>query len=161
VETKSGGIRPVIYFAALGLGFLFVEIFLIEKASFYLNDRTSAFALVITVMLVFSGFGAMLAPWFSRLPHLGMMLAVAAMIGLSVAMYMGAEQMMLRTLGLNWIERAGLVAAIAAPVSLCLGLPFPLGLSRMGDGGFLPTSWRGRPGSPGCSTPQLFSISSP
>ncbi len=140
-ETKSGGVRPVIYFAALGLGFLFVEIFLIEKASFYLNDRTSAFALVITVMLVFSGFGAMLAPWFSRLPHLGMMLAVAAMIGLSVAMYFGAEQMMLRTLSLGWLERAGLVAAIAAPVSLCLGLPFPLGLSRMGDKSFLPWAW--------------------
>src|SRR5262249_38242235 len=50
-ETKNGGKRPVVYFAALGLGFLFVEIFLIEKASFYLNDRVSAFALVLTGML--------------------------------------------------------------------------------------------------------------
>ena len=41
-------LRPVLYFGSLGLGFLFIEIVLIEKASLYLNDRTSAFALVLT-----------------------------------------------------------------------------------------------------------------
>ena len=54
-------LRPILYFASLGLGFLFIEIFLIEKASLYLNDRTSAFALVLTGMLVFSGLGSLLA----------------------------------------------------------------------------------------------------
>ncbi len=139
--TKAGGKRPVIYFSALGLGFLFVEIFLIEKASFYLNDRISAFALVLTVMLVFSGLGSMLAPWFSRLPRIGMVLSVVALIGLSVALYEGAEQAMLSTLSLDWAMRAGLVAAIAAPVSIALGMPFPLGLMRTGDGPFLPWAW--------------------
>ena len=140
-ETKSGGLRPVVYFAALGLGFLFVEIFLIEKASFYLNDRVSAFALVLTGMLVFGGFGSMIAPWFSRLPRVGMVFAVLALIGLSAAMYEGAEQYMLSTLSLSWAMRAGMVLAITAPVSIALGMPFPLGLSRMGDGGFLPWAW--------------------
>ena len=31
--------------------------------------------------------------------------------------------------------------ALLAPVSLALGLPFPLGLARMGRGGFLPWAW--------------------
>jgi hypothetical protein len=140
-EAKGGGVGAVIYFAVLGLGFLFVEIFLIEKASFYLNDRTSAFALVLTGMLVFSGFGSMAAKWFARLPRLGMALAVVVMIGLSAALYYGAEQMMLTTLSLPWIVRAGVVLGIAAPVSIALGLPFPLGLARTGDRGFLPWAW--------------------
>ena len=38
---RSGLLRPIVYFPALGLGFLFIEIFLIEKASLWLNDRTS------------------------------------------------------------------------------------------------------------------------
>ena len=52
---------PIVYFPALGLGFLFIEIFLIEQASFWLNDRTTGFALVLTGMLVFSGLGSMVA----------------------------------------------------------------------------------------------------
>ena len=36
-------------------------------------------------------------------------------------------------------RRAG--AGGAAPVSLALGLPFPLGLSRLGGGGMLPWAW--------------------
>jgi hypothetical protein len=31
--------------------------------------------------------------------------------------------------------------AIVAPVSVALGLPFPLGLSRAGSTGFLPWAW--------------------
>ena len=44
-----------------GLGFLFIEISLIERASLFLNDRTAAFAIVLTAMLVFSGLGSLLA----------------------------------------------------------------------------------------------------
>jgi MFS family permease len=140
-ETRSSGLRPVVYFAALGLGFLFVEIFLIEKASFYLNDRVSAFALVLTGMLVFGGLGSLIAPWFSRLPRVGMVFAVIALIGLSAAIYEGAEQYMLSTLSLDWGMRAAMVLGITAPVSIALGMPFPLGLARTGDGGFLPWAW--------------------
>ena len=140
-ETSAGGLRPVVYFAALGLGFLFVEIFLIEKASFYLNDRVSAFALVLTGMLVFGGLGSMAAPWFSRLPRVGMVFAVLVLIALSAGMYEGAEQYMLSTLSLDWATRAAMVLGITAPVSIALGMPFPLGLSRVGEGGFLPWAW--------------------
>ncbi len=58
---EIGLLRPIVYFPALGLGFLFIEIYLIEKASLWLNDRTSGFALVLTGMLVFSGLGSMVA----------------------------------------------------------------------------------------------------
>ena len=34
--------RPVVYFSALGLAFLFIEIWFIEKAAFYLRQISSA-----------------------------------------------------------------------------------------------------------------------
>ena len=37
--------------------------------------------------------------------------------------------------------RAALVLAVLAPVSVALGLPFPLGLARTGSGGLLPWAW--------------------
>ncbi|MCL2429025.1 MAG: hypothetical protein FWD12_07310, partial [Alphaproteobacteria bacterium] len=63
VRGKSGLglLRAALYFPALGLGFLFFEIFLIEKASFYLNDRANALSLVLAGMLIFSGIGSLTA----------------------------------------------------------------------------------------------------
>jgi hypothetical protein len=138
---RAGILRPVVYFPALGLGFLFLEIFLIEKASFYLNDRTSGFALVLTGMLVFSGLGSMLASRFAAGPRRGMAIATLVMVIWSMAMALGAEPAMLATLGLPFAARSVLVLAVVAPVSVVLGLPFPLGLSRAGTGGFLPWAW--------------------
>ena len=40
---RDGMMRSVVYFPALALGFLFIEIYLIEKASFWFGDRTSGF----------------------------------------------------------------------------------------------------------------------
>ncbi len=140
-EERTGLLRPILYFPALGLGFLFVEIFLIEKVSFYLNDRTSGFAIVLTGMLVFSGFGSMFAGRFTADPRRGVLLATAVMLAWTAALLLGLEPAMLSTLGLPWAVRAMLVLLVVAPVSAALGLPFPLGLTRAGTGGFLPWAW--------------------
>ncbi len=135
-----GMLRPVVYFASLGLGFLFIEIFLIEKASLYLNDRTSAFALVLTGMLVFSGLGSLLA---DQVRSTGIALSAAVVVAWCLLVLIGLEPVLLATLGLPWVVRAGLVLLLIAPVSVALGLPFPLGLARAGSagGGFLPWAW--------------------
>ncbi len=133
-------LRPILYFASLGLGFLFIEIFLIEKASLYLNDRTSAFALVLTGMLVFSGLGSLLA---DRVRRVGIALAAAVVVGWCALALLGLQPFLLATVGLPWLLRAAIVVALVAPVSLALGMPFPLGLARAGTagGGFLPWAW--------------------
>ena len=140
-EAPRGGLGPVVYFSALGLGFLFVEIFLIEKAAFFLDDRTSAFALVLTGMLVFSGVGSMLAGRIGRLPQAWVGLAAAATAAFGWAVYRAGEPALLDHLALVWPARAALVLGVAAVVSVALGLPFPLGLKQVGEGRFLPWAW--------------------
>lgn len=133
-------LRAAVYFAALGLGFLFIEIFLIEKASLLLGDRTSAFALVLTGMLVFSGLGSLLAEHVS-----GRALGIASLVIVAwcAAVLAGGEGALLAALSLPSPVRAGLVLFAVAPVSVALGLPFPLGLRRMAaaGGGMLPWAW--------------------
>jgi hypothetical protein len=131
-------VRPVIYFAALGLGFLFIEIAVIERASFYLNDRTSAFALVLTAMLIFSGLGSLLA---ERMGPGGIALASAVAVVWCLLAYAGLQPAMLATLNWPFLARATLVVAVLAPVSVALGMPFPLGLARTGSGAMLPFAW--------------------
>jgi len=140
-DRATGVLRPIVYFPALGLGFLFIEIYLIGQASLWLHDRTSAFALVLTGMLVFSGLGSLLADRVYRVP--GRTLAIATLIAMVWigAVLLGLRPLMLATLSLPLAARAALVLVVAAPVSLALGLPFPLGLSRLGGGGMLPWAW--------------------
>ncbi len=134
-------VRAAVYFAALGLGFLFIEIFFIERASFYLNDRTAAFALVLTAMLIFSGLGATVSDRFAANPRRGVALAGGAVIAWGVAMFFLLQPLLLASLGAPWWLRACVVLALLAPVSVALGLPFPLGLARTGAGPFLPWAW--------------------
>ncbi len=137
--AETGVLRPILYFPALGLGFLFIEIFMIEKASLWLNDRTSGFALVLTGMLVFSGLGAMLADRTGSRRAIGIAcLIIVVWCGITLA---GLQPAILATLDLPWSVRAALVLVALAPVSVALGLPFPLGLANTGSGALLPWAW--------------------
>ena len=134
-------LRSVVYFPALALGFLFIEIYLIEKASIWLGDRTSGFALVLTGMLVFSGVGSLQTPRFDIRPRQGMALAAVVVLTWCMAALLFLEPLILGTLQWPFIARAGLLLVLIAPVAVALGLPFPLGLNRAGSGGFLPWAW--------------------
>jgi hypothetical protein len=141
-----GLLRAAVYFSALALGFLFIEIALIERASFWLNDRTSGFAVVLTGMLVFSGIGSMAADRLAvapraAMPRAAMGAAALAVVAWCAALLAGLQPLMLATLDWPWMARVGLLLAVLAPMSLALGLPFPLGLARVGSGGVLPWAW--------------------
>jgi hypothetical protein len=136
----AGLLRPVLYFPALGLGFLFIEIFMIEKASFYLNDRTTGFALVLTGMLLCSGLGSLLA---DRAGARALPVAVAVIVGWCALAQLLLQPALLATLGWPLPLRAAAVLLVLTPVSVALGLPFPLGLKRAAGAGsgFLPWAW--------------------
>ena len=136
-----GAVRAAVYFAALGLGFLAIEIVMIERASFYLNDRTTGFALVLSGMLVFSGLGSMLSGRFEGRERLGAVLAGLVVAAWCAAGVAGLQHLLVATMDLPFLARAAIVLALLAPASLALGMPFPLGLSRMGHTGFLPWAW--------------------
>jgi hypothetical protein len=138
-------LRAVLYFPALGMGFLWIELYLIEKASFYLADRTSGFALVLTGMLVFSGLGSLLADRLAPAPRRGMALAALVVVVWGGAVALVLQTGMLDSLDWPWPLRAALVLALVAPVSVALGVPFPLGLGAVTAGGaspaLLPWAW--------------------
>ena len=143
-RLRAGGaglLRASVYFPALGLGFLFFEIAMIEHASFWLNDRTSGFAIVLTGMLVFSGLGSMAADRLTAAPRPVLAGVTLIVLAWTAAVLFRLQPLMLATLGWPWLARAGLLLAVLAPLSLALGLPFPLGLSRLGESSTLPWAW--------------------
>jgi hypothetical protein len=94
-------------------------------------------------MLVFSGVGSMLAARVRGLRRVGL-----AILGWCALVGAGLQPLMLATVGLPWAVRACGVLLLLAPVSVALGVPFPLALARgtQGSGGavgpgFLPWAW--------------------
>jgi hypothetical protein len=133
--------RAVLYFPALGLGFLFIEIAAIEKASLYLSDRTSAFALVLTGMLICSGLGSLLAGGRRGDPRRLVLGCTVAVVTWCAVGAMAITPALLASLDWPWLLRAAMVLAVIAPVSVALGVFFPLGLAQAGPTGFLPWAW--------------------
>jgi len=136
-------VRGVCYFAALGLGFLFIEIALIDKFSHLLNDNVSSFAIVLCGMLIFSGLGSAWAGRFAASPRRGVRIAVVC-IALSCVVYAAALDALIGA-ALPWPRAAqiALILAALAPVSIALGMMFPLGMSSLtgGAAAFVPVAW--------------------
>jgi hypothetical protein len=134
--------RTVTYFFSLGLGFLFIEIFLIEKATALLADRATAFAVVLAGMLVFSGLGSAWSSRFEATPRrtLGLACLVIALWG--GASFVSANPVLVAASGLSTPLRLLLLVAWIAPVGIALGFPFSVGLTCLRDHGQLvPWAW--------------------
>lgn len=139
----SSIVKSALYFSGLALGFLFLEILLIDKASFYLNDNTSAFAVVLTGMLVFSGVGSFLAGIFSGNPRTAVQKSVIWILLWCILVFLFLDKLFLALLGLPFPAKCVVVVLVTAPLSVALGFPFSLGLSLFQDESsrFLPWAW--------------------
>jgi len=76
-EHKRTALRVIVYFSCLGIGYMFMEIFLIQKLTFFLSDPTFSTSIVLTSMLVLSGIGSITSGRFKLSSKSVVRLAVA------------------------------------------------------------------------------------
>jgi len=136
--------RIVAYFLALGLAFLFIEIAFIQRFILFLNHPLYAVAVVLASFLVFAGLGSGTAPCLARYLDerrsaargvLSRFSAIdVAILGITaVALtYLGLLPVLFDRL-MAWPDtaRVALSVVFIAPLAFCMGMPFPLGLSRV------------------------------
>ena len=126
--------RVVLFFASLGLAFLFVEIAFMQRFAVFLGHPLYAIAVVLAGLLVFAGLGAgaidRLARLAGRRPPItlaaaGIIVVGGAYIGLLPHVFEAAQ---------GWPVAARIAAALAllGPIGFLLGMPFPLGLKALG-----------------------------
>ncbi len=133
-SAKSGQARVLGYFAALGLGFLMIEIAFIQRFILFLGHPLYAAAVVLCGFLVFAGLGSAAAPGISE--RFGrridpIRLAVAAVAILAVIYSSLLPLLFPLLMGLPGAAKIALTLIIIAPLAFCMGLPFPLGLTRV------------------------------
>ncbi|MFQ5666528.1 MAG: hypothetical protein ACE5I7_08855 [Candidatus Binatia bacterium] len=132
------------YFAALGVGFIFIEIGLIQEFTLFLGYPTYALSCVLAVLLVCSGIGSLHT---QRVADAGLTAAITRCLGyftalvlLLVWIYPQLIQAAL-TIPLPW--RIMLTVVLLAPFGLAMGRFFPLGLRLVGRAApaYVPWAW--------------------
>jgi hypothetical protein len=131
------------YFAGLGVGFLMLEIYLIEKASHYLQDRTFAFGFVLAAMLVFAGAGSWLAQRQVARQRRAVTIAVLGVLAWICLAVTGLDTLLAESAGWPLVLRFLVLLAVIAPLAVVLGMPMALGLGQF-EGrnvNLLPWAW--------------------
>jgi hypothetical protein len=127
--SRADFAHAVGYFAAIGMGFMFVQIPFMQRFSVYLGHPTYAIAIILFSMILFTGVGSYLS---DRIPveRNGQWLVIipAAIASVIVLVTSLIQPLIDATIHQDLLVRGGLVVAMAAPVSLLLGLCFPIGL---------------------------------
>jgi spermine/spermidine synthase len=122
-----------LYFAALGLAYLMVELAMMAKFILYLGHPTYALAVVLFTFLISSGLGA----WASEriypdkaVPYLR---AIVGALALYAAVFLVISPVLFHaTLAMPLPTRITIAVLAILPLGFMMGVPFPLGVRQLG-----------------------------
>jgi len=142
-EAHGQHLLPLLYFVALGLGYILVEVALIQRFVLFLGHPTYALTVVVFLMLLASGAGS--ASSEHLLARTERVRPVLALIALWVCAYIVALPRVLGTLvGLPFPVKLLISGVLLAPLGFGMGMPFPTGLRRMAGAERGPMALAGR-----------------
>ncbi len=134
LPTPSGFSPKVslLYFVAVGLGFILVEIALIQRFVLFLGHPTYALTVVIFLMLLSSGVGSFAARRW--LTHPGRVWLPLLLIAAGVCAYLYVLPVVLSaTIGSAFALKVLISGLLIVPLGFVMGMPFPTGLRAMSE----------------------------
>jgi spermidine synthase len=141
---KTGGSAWLsVYFAALGAGFMMIEIALMQKFALLLGHPMLSISAVLGGMLLFAGAGSLVSERWKSAPAAALGPAVAVLAVAILLFRVASPLIMDRLLGAGLAVRVSAVLLMLAPLAGTLGVFFPLGLRLAGDRApeFIPWAW--------------------
>jgi hypothetical protein len=122
--------QALAFFGAIGLGFLTLEIVLIQRFVLFLGFPTYALSVVLFALLLWTGIGSLLAGRVDN-PRRSLSLALVAACALIAAGSYGLHPLLQSLIVLPFAARVALTVLMLAPIGILLGLAMPLGLGRL------------------------------
>jgi len=118
----------LLYFLAIGAGYILIEVALIQKFVLFLGHPTYALTVVIFSMLVSSGLGSFLSRKLVNDSN-ARLVAVLTLAAVLVGVLAGVVQPVLSAgVGLPLIVKIIATVFLIAPAGFVMGIPFPTGL---------------------------------
>lgn len=120
-----------VYFAALGLGFMFFEIALIQKLTLLLGYPTYTLTVTLFALLVFSGIGSGVAERYVERRDRTLIALVVGVIALTTFYQFGMDPCVQWLVGRPLPLRIAFAVLVLAPLGMSLGAFMPLGLTTI------------------------------
>jgi spermidine synthase len=137
--------RVIVYFFAIGLAFLFIEIAFIQRFLRFLHHPIYAITVTLSAFLVFAGLGSQSSRLLSnRMGQPGLLVLVFGSIAfLSLLYLLSLDKLFLLFAHLSLTGKVLISLLLVAPLAFFMGLPFPLALSEIKahSASLIPWAW--------------------
>jgi hypothetical protein len=141
---KAPGILPLICFVAfVGLGFMLIEIGLMQLLTLFVGDPTSTMAVVLAGLLLFSGTGSLLAGKLGQSDPRNIAIGTIGSALFAVVVIPLAHYLIPLAGQLPFVARSAIVLVMLAPLGLAMGFPFASVVRYLGARyeRFVPWAW--------------------
>ncbi len=115
----------ILYFAALGIAYLLIEVVLIQRLQIFLSSPTVSLVVVLGTMLISSGIGGYFSGRMNRKAVLGSLLIVVA---LTLVSYLVYSHFLGALMPLPFAIRVLCAVVMVAVIGFFMGVPFPYGM---------------------------------
>jgi predicted membrane-bound spermidine synthase len=120
--------RFLTYFASLGLGFILIEIVLLQRFQLFLGQPIYTFSVVLASLLIFTGVGSYLAGRIRVFSRNTLSWFLLGLVGTILLTLLVMPRILSSALGLALPLRVAIAISLVAPPGILLGVPFPTGL---------------------------------
>ena len=124
-KGKKPSFANILFFFAVGSGFMFVELFFIKKYTLLFGDPIISFTVVLAGLLVFSSAGGY---WSQRLTPRALAISLGLLFIFIVLLTMSIDGIVHQVLKLPNGFIYVLALLLLMPLGFLLGIPFPLGM---------------------------------
>ena len=127
----QGVLTFLLYFVFIGVGYILVEVALIQKFVLFLGHPTYALTVVIFSVLVSSGLGSYFSPHILQAGISAWMKLLAMVASLTVVLGVATSFLLTPAVGLPLWLKIAIAVLMIAPAGFVMGMPFPIGLKRL------------------------------
>jgi spermidine synthase len=137
VPGDTLSLRELAYFAGLGLGFMALEVPIVQVLSMYLGHPVYGLTVALVALLLASGLGSLLVERFDPAPRV----PCAIVTVLLAAVTVGVFPLLHATLDLPDAARFALALALVFVCGVPMGMPLAAGVRRLGRRGDAAVAW--------------------
>jgi len=142
IRQVPNRIRFMTYFAMLGMGYMLVEISMIQRLTVFLGHPTHSFVLVLTSLLLSSGIGSYLSGRFPATRRTLMSL-LGIVVAITLAYSLFLYEQFIDLMALPTAARFTMAVPVIVLPGLYMGMAFPVGMQivRQSHPAFVPWGW--------------------
>ncbi|HRK34044.1 MAG TPA: hypothetical protein PLJ47_05555 [Candidatus Hydrogenedentes bacterium] len=142
-KTSRLAVPDLLFFCAIGLGFMMFEIPLMQRLVLFLGYPTYSLSVVLFSLLLATGAGSFLTRNIGPTSNKTLWIGFACLLAISLFNLLFGDALLLRLLHLPLAARIAITVITILPLGILLGIYFPLGIRALGNRNpaWVPLAW--------------------